>query len=65
MRKIHTKRKMTMRAKKIILEIDGVRHKMVRNKVKDPCRACSLNKFCTYDVGSPCIGENDHFILEK
>lgn len=56
---------MTMRAKKIIVEIDGIRHKMVRNKVKDPCRACSLNKFCTNNVGSPCIGKNDHFILEK
>lgn len=54
-----------MARKKIILEIDGVRHKMVRSKVADPCKACSLNKFCINSVGSPCIGEYDHFILEK
>lgn len=50
---------------KVIVEIDGVRHKMVKNKVKDPCNACSLSKLCTKKIGSPCLGGNDHFILES
>lgn len=50
---------------KVIVEIDGVRHKMVKNKVKDPCNACSLSKLCANKIGSPCLGGNDHFILDS
>ena len=50
---------------KVIVEINGVRHKMVKGKVKDTCFACSLNKLCSEKIGSPCLGANDHLILEK
>lgn len=32
---------------KIILEIDGVRHKLIKTKAKDPCKKCSLESICT------------------
>ena len=32
---------------KIVLEIDGVRHKLIKTKVKDPCKKCSLEDVCT------------------
>ena len=50
---------------KVIVEIDGVRHKMVRTKATDPCSACSIEKICGYKIGSPCYSFNEHFILEK
>ena len=54
-----------MRAKKIIVEIDGVRHRMIKSKEKYTCKVCSLNKFCANNIGCPCTGKNDLFILEK
>ena len=50
---------------KVIVEIDGVRHKAVKNKAKNPCRICSLNRLCANKIGSPCIDGIDHFILES
>lgn len=31
---------------KIILEIDGVRHKLIRTKSERPCKTCSLHGPC-------------------
>ena len=31
---------------KIVLEINGVRHKLIKTKVKDPCKKCSLDHAC-------------------
>ena len=31
----------------IIVEIDGVRHKLIKTKVKNPCDKCSLKSTCT------------------
>lgn len=41
---------------KVIVEIDGVRHKMVRTRKRsDTCVNCSLEKVCTYVVDSACL----------
>lgn len=50
---------------KVIVEINGVRHKMVHSRVKDVCHACSLNKLCANKIGSPCLNRDDHFVLES
>ena len=50
---------------KVIVEINGVRHKMVHNRVNDVCDECSLIEFCTRKIGSPCLNRDDHFILES
>lgn len=50
---------------KVIVEIDGVRHKMVNNRVPDVCGACSLFKICSSKIGSPCLNRDDHFVLEN
>lgn len=31
---------------KIVLEIDGVRHKLIKTRTYDPCTKCSLNHTC-------------------
>ena len=31
---------------KIILEIDGVRHKLIKTRVDNPCAKCSLERIC-------------------
>ncbi len=50
-----------MRAK-VIVEINGVRHRMIRGRNNvDPCSKCSLEKYCTKIVGSPCLGSYDYF----
>lgn len=53
---------------KVIVEIDGVRHKMAKNNVnnvKDTCNLCSLSKLCNNKIGCPCRGALDYFILER
>lgn len=51
---------------KVIVEIDGIRHKMVsaKSSVEEPCIICSLRKECTSIMGSPCH-INMIFQLEK
>lgn len=50
---------------KVIVEINGVRHKMVNSRVKDVCSACSLNELCSNKIGSPCYNRYEHFVLES
>lgn len=50
---------------KIIVEIDGVRHKMVKYRAKNPCDVCSLSGLCANKIGYPCLDGNTHFILES
>ena len=51
-------------AKKIIIEIDGVRHKRVKTTHVVSCDMCSLSD-CVEVLGcSPCT-QRTHFILEK
>lgn len=55
-----------MKAKKIIVEIDGERHRMVRGKVSGKtCSKCSLADLCSEVVGSPCLHSWDYFVKEK
>lgn len=55
-----------METKKIIIEIDGKRHRMVRGKVSgDMCSKCSLADLCTEVVGSPCLDSLDYFVIDK
>lgn len=45
----------------IIIEIDGVRHKMVKAKEgTDCCQRCSIRKECKCMgiIGVPCFGKN-------
>lgn len=30
----------------IVLEINGVRHKLIKTKVENPCKKCSLKDVC-------------------
>lgn len=47
---------------KVIVEINGTRHRMIKGrKHVDPCSKCSLEKYCTKIVGSPCLGSYDYF----
>ena len=53
---------------KIVIEIDGIRHKGTSNCPKDwknVCKYCSLEKYCPDIIGSPCNTTINHFILEK
>ena len=50
--------------KKIIIEVDGVRHKMVRTKTPN-CHNCSLSKVCNNTDWYPCKGSNTQFKLCK
>ena len=51
---------------KVILEIDGIRHRMVRGrKNAEPCSKCSLEKQCTNIVGSPCLSLYEYFKKEE
>ncbi len=52
---------------KVVVEIDGVRHRMVKGRTpRDCCQKCSLRKACCKKIGSPCLGDKyDYFVLEK
>lgn len=49
----------------VIVEIDGIRHKLVKTKCSDVCGTCSIEGACTNIIGSPCLGVKEHFILER
>ena len=52
--------------RKIVFEIDGERHKMVRTrKNTDSCCVCSLREYCKTYLGNPCYGNKNHFIKER
>lgn len=52
---------------KVILEIDGIRHRLVhgRNKKGDCYNYCSLERVCSKYIGSPCLRAGEYFKLEK
>lgn len=50
---------------KIIVEINGERHRHVKSrKVQDLCAICSIEKYCSKNIGSPCLTEY-YFKREK
>ena len=58
-----------MKNNKIVCEINGERHRHVRGvKTKEAnsnCFKCSLQRYCTKIIGSPCISNYDYFVKEK
>lgn len=53
---------------KIIVEIDGVRHKFIENNRPYECEICSLEIFCEAAHQEPCLAVTSkygHFELEK
>lgn len=52
---------------KVIVEINGVRHKLIKTRSGRPCEKCSLNTFkseictCGNIIHAPCIRFNTHF----
>lgn len=60
--------------KNVVIEIDGVRHKLVEARGNSKCCACSLEELC-YEAweqsmdcsicGSLMINSNYHFVLES
>jgi len=52
--------------KKVILEIDGVRHRLVSSKLGgDLCEKCSIKDYCGDTLGNPCMGMNSYFRKES
>ena len=49
----------------VIVEIDGVRHKLINTKSPNVCATCSIEKECTNVIGSPCLGSKQHFVLDN
>lgn len=58
-----------MENNKIVCEIHRERHRLVRGrkpkKASSICSKCSLQRYCTKIIGSPCIGNYDYFVKEK
>ena len=53
---------------KIIVEIDGERHRMVSGRagrIGNICSKCSLVDLCSEEIGSPCLDSRDYFVKEK
>lgn len=51
---------------KIIVEIDGKRHRLVKSrKGGNLCEICSIEMYCTKNIGSPCLDSGDYFKHEK
>ena len=51
---------------KVIVEINGTRHRMVRGRDSIGCCAkCSIEKQCTKVIGSPCLGAYNFFKAEE
>jgi len=51
---------------KVIVEINGIRHKMVKSRVGgDLCKRCSLFSECNNTISNPCIGVNTYFMRDK
>lgn len=52
---------------KIVLEIDGIRYKLIETRSVRPCEKCSLNTFksgictCGNIIHAPCIGRHTRF----
>lgn len=51
---------------KVIIEIDGVRHKLIKGRAKNKtgvefCEKCSIRKMCTKIIDGPCIDLNAYF----
>ena len=48
----------------IILEINGVRHKLIKTKVEHPCDKCSISNVCKDETATgfmPCTLYSTHF----
>lgn len=51
---------------KVIVEIDGVRHKLIKTRAVHICKSCSLSKMCKNPQNGlgnfqPCADFNTHF----
>jgi hypothetical protein len=49
----------------VIVEIDGIRHKLVKTKCSDVCETCSIQGACNVVISTPCMKMKEHFILER
>lgn len=58
-----------MKNNKIVIEINRERHRLVigrkTKKTSSNCSKCSLQRYCTKIIGSPCNGCYDYFVKEK
>ena len=58
-----------MENNKIVIEINGERHRLVRGrktkKTSSICAKCSLQRYCTKIIGSVCNDNYDYFVKEK
>ena len=52
---------------KIIVEINGVRHKLIKTRSKSPCETCRLKSMCLANDGLGCTHTSTamHFIKCK
>lgn len=52
--------------KKVVVEIDGVRHQLMHGRTSRDClKHCSLYNDCCVEIDPPCIEETDSFVLEE
>lgn len=45
----------------VIIEIDGVRHKLVNKENPNVCDICSIGEWCDTIINSPCKGVWQYF----
>lgn len=51
---------------KIVVEIDGVRHRMVNSRLGgNLCDKCSISNECGKIIDTPCFGVRSYFKKEK
>lgn len=52
--------------KRIIVEIDGVRHELVKSKGSQPCNDCSIYEHCKNgEWVCECLSDSSHYIFKK
>lgn len=52
--------------KRIIVEIDGVRHKLVKSKELQSCKYCSIYKNCKQgEWVCECLSNSSHYIFKQ
>ena len=61
-----------MEIKDVIVEINGIRHKLIKSKAKKPCYTCSMNEYCNGIFASIFVrmcstlkGNKGKFIIQK
>jgi len=62
-----------MKIGNVIIEIDGINHKLIRSKAERACGTCSIKRYCNGNDTSPVFikmcstlkGDNGKFIVQK